>query len=230
MIKVSVVEHMGDDVSVVNAARVTMGVVRKGGLNFRDEKLIKFLAREKHVTPFRHPQVTFRCSAPIAIARQLGKHQVGHSWNEMSRRYKDGEVECFMPELFFTRPSDLHEGSGEVIDKTNGSHSALQEVFRASYEGAVKAYRGLVDAGIAPEQARFLLPQGMMTEWIWTGSLYGWAELYRQRSSTHAQYEARLFADEIDKHMSLLYPVSWQALKDSNGRSVDDRDEEVQTV
>ncbi|MCS5737532.1 FAD-dependent thymidylate synthase, partial [Herbiconiux daphne] len=173
--------------SVVNAARVTMGVVR-GALVDRDEGLIRFLAREKHVTPFRHATVTFRCEAPIAIARQLGKHQVGFSWNEMSRRYKDGDVSCFVPEQFFLRPEDLHSGSGEAIEPGSSSHEKLQNLFEAAYDGSVAAYRGLVDAGIAPEQARFLLPQGMITEWVWTGSLYGWAELYRQRSSDHAQY------------------------------------------
>lgn len=86
-IKVTLIESMGSDKSVVNAARVTMGITREGDLNERDEKLIKFLARERHVTPFRHPTVSFRCEAPIAIARQLGKHQAGFSWNEMSRRY-----------------------------------------------------------------------------------------------------------------------------------------------
>lgn len=97
-LQATLIEAMGSDKSVVNAARVSFGVTREGDLNERDERLINFLAREKHVTPFRHPQVTFRCVAPIAIARQLGKHQTGFSWNEMSRRYKDGEVEVFIPQ------------------------------------------------------------------------------------------------------------------------------------
>lgn len=224
MIKATLVDFMGTDKSVVNAARVTMGVVREGELNERDFKLIKFLAREKHVTPFRHPTVTFRCEAPIAIARQLGKHQVGFSWNEMSRRYKDGDVSCFMPEKFFARPKDLHSGSGDEIPSTSDYFQKLSNIFEAAYDGAVSAYKGLLEAGLAPEQARFLLPQGMITEWVWTGSLYGWAELYRQRSSNHAQYEVRLFAEEIDKVLSELYPISWKELKDA------DRTEDVQAV
>lgn len=234
MIKAELVDFMGTDLSVVNAARVTMGV-KHGEMAERDEGLIRFLAREKHVTPFRHPTATFRCEAPIAIARQLGKHQVGFSWNEMSRRYKDGEVSCFMPEQFFLRPDNLHSGSGEAVEAGSSDHEKLQTVFEAAYDGAVTAYRGLVDAGIAPEQARFLLPQGMITEWVWTGSLYGWAELYRQRSSDHAQYEVRLFAEEIDKALSELYPISWKALKDANCKEVQavseqPSDGEVQTV
>lgn len=216
---------MGTDKSVVNAARVTMGITREGDLNDRDFKLIKFLAREKHVTPFRHPTITFRCEAPIAIARQLGKHQVGFSWNEMSRRYKDGDVSCFMPETFFARPKDLHSGAGAEISNTSVTFHQLQDIFEAAYDGAISAYKGLLSAGIAPEQARFLLPQGMITEWVWTGSLYGWAELYRQRSSDHAQYEVRLFAAEIDKELSKLYPISWEALKNAERT-----DENVQTM
>lgn len=217
MIKATLMDYMGSDLSVVNAARVTMGVSHEE-VKSNDERLIKFLAREKHVTPFRHTAISFRCEAPIAIARQLGKHQVGFSWNEKSRRYKDGDVSCFMPETFFHRPENLHSGSGSEMESE--SADKVKAVFEAAYDGAVAAYQGLVEAGIAPEQARFLLPQGMITEWVWTGSLYGWADLYRQRSSDHAQYEVRLFAAEVDKVLSELYPISWEALK--NGYSVED--------
>lgn len=212
MIKVDLLDSLGSDLTVVNAARVTMGVERQS-LQENDERLINFLAREKHVTPFRHATVSFRCEAPIAIARQLGKHQVGFSWNEMSRRYKDGEVDCFIPAKIFKRPENLHDGSGEEFDLSTDEGANLVLLFNEAYESAVDSYDFLLDSGVAPEQARFILPQGMITEWMWTGSLYGWFELYRQRSSNHAQYEVRLFAEQVDEVMSELYPISWKALK-----------------
>ena len=210
MIEAVLVDHMGSDLSVVNAARVTMGV-EHAELSSNDERLINFLARERHVTPFRHATVSFRCKAPIAIARQLGKHQVGFSWNEMSRRYKDGKVECFVPRPIFQRPENLHSGAGEQFIGAN--LDAQTAAFERIYKLAVGVYEGLLSEGVAPEQARFVLPQGMVTEWVWTGSLYGWFEVYRQRSSEHAQYEVRLFAAEIDKQMSKLFPIAWAALK-----------------
>ena len=213
-IKAELVEFMGSDKSVVNAARVTMGVTREGELNERDERLIGFLARERHVTPFRHPQATFRCVAPIAIARQLGKHQSGFSWNEMSRRYKDGAVECFLPREIFARPSDLHAGSG--VSLTGTELGLASATFARAYDHAVELYEQLLSEGVAPEQARFVLPQGMLTEWVWTGSLYGWSELCRQRLSTHAQYEVRLFAQHIDAELSKTYPIAWAALRNQH--------------
>lgn len=217
-ISATLIESMGSDKSVVNAARVTMGVTREGDLNGRDEGLIKFLARERHVTPFRHPTVSFRCTAPIAIARQLGKHQTGFSWNEMSRRYKDGAVTCFTPTEIFARPSDLHEGSGQKI--TGLDSDELTHAFEDAYNHAISVYDDLLLKGVAPEQARFVLPQGMITEWVWTGSLYGWSEMCRQRLSDHAQYEVRLFAQQVDEEMKKLFPIAWEALRDShNDRS-----------
>lgn len=216
-ISATLIESMGSDKSVVNAARVTMGVVREGDLNGRDERLIKFLARERHVTPFRHPTVSFRCTAPIAIARQLGKHQAGFSWNEMSRRYKDGPVECFVPETVFHRPENLHEGSAQPF--AGEAEARVKASIDDIYRQAVEVYESLLDSGVAPEQARFVLPQGMITEWVWTGSLYGWSEVVRQRLSNHAQYEVRLFAQDIDEEMKKLFPVAWEALRDSHGNT-----------
>lgn len=212
-LQATLIEAMGSDKSVVNAARVSFGVTREGELNERDERLINFLAREKHVTPFRHPTISFRCKAPIAIARQLGKHQVGFSWNEMSRRYKDGAVELFIPKEIFERPSDLHAGAGNLLT-TGAQNSALVLINRA-YETALESYDELIKF-IAPEQARFVLPQGMITEWVWTGSLYGWSELCRQRLSDHAQYEVRVFASTIDEELRKIYPISWDALREAH--------------
>lgn len=212
-IKAELVEHMGSDLSVVNAARVSYGLV-KTELDSRDERLIKFLAEHKHVTPFRHPQVTLRCSAPIFLARQLGKHQTGFSWNEVSRRYKDGdaiEVECYMPTVVYGRPEKLMTQAALPLDV--GFTVDVRHWLAAAHASAIREYKTLIGFGVAPEQARMVLPQSMMTSWIWTGSLYGWFSLWKQRSTQHAQYEARLFAEEVDKIMSELFPISWDALK-----------------
>lgn len=208
-IKASLIDNFGSDLTVVNAARVTMGVEREE-LKENDTRLINFLARERHVSPFRHPQASFRCEAPIAIARQLQKHQVGFSWNEMSRRYKDGAVDIFIPKEIFSRPDDLHSGSGALLEGEEEAKALA--LFNSAYEASLASYDELIKF-IAPEQARFVLPQGMITTWYWTGSLYGWFELCRQRLSSHAQYEVRLFAQSLDEEMAKLYPISWSALR-----------------
>lgn len=213
MIKIDLIDSMGSDMTVVNAARVSFGR-SVTEVESKDERLIRFLANHKHVTPFRHPSVSFRCKAPIALARQLGKHQVGFSWNEMSRRYKDGDVEFFLPDVIMQRPDNLHDGAGEAFE--GEAYMARLRAFELAYKGADAAYTALLASGVAPEQARFVLPQGMMTEWVWTGSLYGWFEVYRQRISDHAQYDVREFARLLDVAMSTLFPISWNALKEAN--------------
>lgn len=206
------VDKMGTDLTTVNAARVSYGA-ESTELDARDNALINFLAEHEHVTPFRHAHVTLRCKAPIFLARQLGKHQVGFSWNEISRRYKDGEmisIECYSPPEVFARPAKLMTQTAQPIapDFADEIRSHIGD----AYASSVRVYSALIRMGIAPEQARMVLPQGMLTEWIWTGSLYGWANLYKQRSSDHAQYEARLFAEEVNKIMSEHFPVCWAAL------------------
>lgn len=203
------VDHMGSDLSVSNAARVTMGISHQE-LDEKDSRLIKFLAREHHQTPFRHATVTMRCKAPIFLARQLVKHQVGFSWNEMSRRYKDGDVELFIPDVLHSRPDSLHSGSGVPfpVDVAND----LLDIMKHDAEHSVATYEYLLGQGVAPEQARMVLPQNMITEWVWTGSLLGWFQMYAQRSTEHAQYEAQVFASQVHQIMSELYPESWGAL------------------
>ena len=212
MITATLVDHMGSDLTTVNAARVSYGA-ESHEMSLRDEKLIEFLAKHKHITPFRHAQVTLRCKAPIFIARQLGKHQTGFSWNEVSRRYKDGEaisIECFVPETVFARPQKLMTQAAQAVEPE--ITKAISEIIEHANRRAVQEYESLVGLGVAPEQARMVLPQSMMTEWVWTGSLYGWASMYNQRSSEHAQYEVRLFAEEVNKIMSELFPICWKAL------------------
>lgn len=225
-ISVKLVDNMGTDFRIFEAAKATLG----GGTesNFKEgetdpTRLIKFLASERHVTPFRHPQVTFECEAPIAIARQLGKHQVGFSWNERSMRYRDSVIDVFTPDMFRGRPDHLHEGStdadvGKVCTGVKQSwkeYWTIEDMYKNAIEEALFSYGKLLEAGLAPEQARFVLPQGMITRWFWTGSLYGWFEVYRQRSSEHSQYEVREFARQLDGIMNELYPIAWEALKDT---------------
>ena len=233
-ISIKLVDKMGDCFRVFEAAKATLGGENESEFKRGETdptRLINFLAREKHVTPFRHPQVTFECEAPIAIARQLGKHQVGFSWNERSQRYKDSVIDVFVPDMFRGRPEKLHDGSTDVdISKnmTSIDHFIIceegeqlvtytvEDLYYDAISDAVEKYEQLLDAGLAPEQARFVLPQGMITRWIWTGSLYGWFEVYRQRSSEHAQYEVREFARLLDIEMSRLFPIAWQALKENS--------------
>ena len=229
-ISVKFVDKMGDDFRVFEAAKATLGGEDENEY-VRGEtdptRLIKFLARERHVTPFRHPQVTFECEAPIAIARQLGKHQVGFSWNERSMRYRDSVIDIFTPDMFRGRPDRLHDGStnddvGNVLTDHekllgfNMEKAPIKDVYSEAVSWALHYYDVLIRAGLAPEQARFILPQGMVTRWIWTGSLWGWFEVYRQRSSGHAQYEVQEFARLIDGYMSRHFPIAWQALKENN--------------
>lgn len=206
------IDHMGTDLTTVNAARVSYGAESKS-LTERDSHLISFLAEHEHVTPFRHAHVTLRCRAPIFLARQLGKHQVGFSWNEISRRYKDGEaieIECYIPDTVLCRPAKLMTESAAPMAQDFAEDA--EHIIHSANESAIRQYKTLIDYGVAPEQARMVLPQSMITEWIWTGSLYGWANLYNQRSTSHAQLEARLFAAEVDKIMSELFPNCWKAL------------------
>lgn len=206
------VDHMGTDLTTVNAARVSYGAESKE-LTDRDLGLVDFLAEHGHVTPFRHATVQLRCKAPIFLARQLGKHQVGFSWNETSRRYKDNEaipIEFYIPDEVFCRPEKLMKQTATPMAQDFADD--MRHLIHAAGQSALRQYDHLVGCGVAPEQARMVLPQSMITEWIWTGSLYGWANLYKQRSSQHAQYEARLFAEEVNKIMSELFPNTWAAL------------------
>lgn len=211
-ISVELVDHMGSDLTAVNAARVSYGAESKT-LSERDSHLLSFLAEHEHVTPFRHAAVTLRCRAPIFLARQLGKHQVGFSWNEVSRRYKDGEaieIECYVPDIVMGRPDKLMTQSAKPVPADYAED--YKQYFMNMNRLAVREYKALIGFGVAPEQARMVLPQSMITEWIWTGSLYGWASMYKQRSTEHAQYEARLFAEEVAEVMKKLFPICWEQL------------------
>ena len=205
---VEYVDHMGDDLTVVNAARVSFSN-HKEEFDDRDEGLIKYLADHNHWTPFAHPQITLRIKAPISIRTQFFKHKQGFVENEVSRRYVDDQPSCYRP-VWRARPDkSMKQGSGDFID-------AATDIMKAKYDFAVstalEAYKTLLDNGVAPEQARFVLPQGCYTEWYWTGSLAAYARFYNQRTDPHAQWEIQEYARSINDIVSKLFPVSWKYL------------------
>jgi len=207
------VDHMGDDLRVVNAARVSF---LKESLKFsgQDEKLISYLAKHGHWTPFAHPQITIREKVPIFVARQRFKHMVGFVYNEVSRRYVDDEPEFYEPNEWRSRPEgSVKQGSGKSTVEEVGIRWGSDRYF---YEDVinlcVEYYNKMINNGVAPEQARMVLPQSMYTEYYVTGSLAAWARAYKQRIDPHAQKEIQNLAKMWDKVIQPLFPVSWKAL------------------
>ena len=212
---IEVLEHAGSDNSIANTARVSM----QFGTNWNKlpedyteeqrNKLIKYLAVNKHTSPFRHTSITIRMKVPIFLARQLGKHQVGMSWNEVSRRYVDEPLEFFYPDEWRERPNkSIKQGSaGKHV-----SNDSIQDQYDKMVQHTKDFYEYLLWMNVAPEQARMILPQSMMTEVIWTGSLMAFAHVYKLRADNHAQKEAQEFAAELYKVIKPLYPVAWEAL------------------
>lgn len=219
MIKVELLDVMGDDLAVANAARVSFDKWKEE-FEDKDAKLINYLAKHQHTSPFRHPQISVRCEAPIFLARQLGKHQVGLTWNEVSRRYVDTGIELYTPESWRSRPIDgMKQGSGgEVITKllikdTDLDFEApIESVVEQFYNNAMLMYDSLIENNVAPEQARMVLPQSMMTSWVWTGSLMAFAHIYKLRIDGHAQKEAQEFAALLGEQIEPAFPISWAAL------------------
>ena len=209
--KISVVyiDHMGSDKGVVNAARVSFSNDDQNVvLDSRDEKLIVYLAKHNHWSPFAHNSIQFKITCPIFIARQLVKHQVGGVWNEVSRRYVDYTPNMFVPSVWRGRPKNAKQGSNGVIENQKEAHDALEK----HHANCVTLYNNMLSLGICPEQARIVLPLSSMTEWYWTGSLVFWARVCKQRIDLHAQEEAREVAILISDHCKKLFPLSWDAL------------------
>jgi len=250
-ISVELIDHMGSDLSVVNAARVSFHKesemvpiyeertefdISHGDrpydelvghtLNDGDKRLIAYLAKHDHWSPFAHAFMSFRIKAPIFLARQLGKHQVGLAWNEVSRRYVSDEPEFYMPDGWRGRPTDgIKQGSttefvpyaGAYVDVLNAAvdyphtvntrinHSKLCQI-------ALELYNDMLRQGIAPEMARMVLPQSMMTEWIWSGSVMAFARICKLRLDPHAQRENLMVAEPIAAAASTHFPESWKAL------------------
>ena len=208
---VVLIDSMGSDLSVVNAARVSFGK-KHDTMTAGDEKLINYLAKHGHWTPFGHATLSFHIKAPIFVARQLVKHQVGLVWNEISRRYVDDAPEFYFPEKWRGRPTDKKQGSSEEeivwLDREHRVGTAV----RQSSSGAATLYRDMLDVGVAPEQARMVLPQNTYTEWYWTGTLYAFARVCNLRCKDDTQEETRNVAWKIHDLAKEKFLVSWPAL------------------
>ena len=203
MIEATYIDHMGSDLSVVNAARVSFGKSHAEFDPVRDTKLINYLAKHKHISPFGHAFASFHVKAPIFVARQLVKHKFLR-WNEISRRYVDDEPEFYVPELWRGKAENIKQGSAGVV-------STQSDPNFVNYT-ALRTYNEMLAEGVAPEMARMVLPQSTMTEWYWSGSLDALADMCRLRCKEDTQYESRLVADQISEKMQELFPVSWSAL------------------
>ena len=203
--KVRLVDHMGSDLSVVNAARVSFAKEHKEFDNVADTKLINYLAKHNHWSPFGHGSMQFAISAPVFVARQLVKHQVGLVWNEVSRRYVDNEPEFYTPTEWRKSAENKKQGS---------SDETVEYSVLPAYTFAKQCYENMLRMDIAPEMARMGLPQSMMTEWYWSGTLYAFARVCNLRCKPDAQKETRDVGWGIDKHARELFPASWKALRD----------------
>jgi thymidylate synthase (FAD) len=201
---------MGDDLMVVNAARVSFA---KEAIEFKeqDTKLIHYLAKHNHISPFFHPQIQFRIKMPIFVAREWYRHQIGFSRNEVSRRYVSDTPECWSP-----KDEDFRQKDKNVKQGSMDTAVPLADIARLTYEesirDSVETYNQLLELRVAPEIARTVLPQSMYTEFIETGSLAAYARLYKLRKSPDAQREIQMYAGLIGDILAEKFPVSWKAL------------------
>ena len=205
--KVDLIDSMGSDLTVVNAARVSFDKT-SSTLDDKDIKLIKYLAKHNHWSPFSHCFVQFRVKAPIFIARQLAKHQVGLSWNEVSRRYVDSPPEFYEPETWRGKPENVKQGSDGEAKSQYFPNLYLGDVT----ELALNNYDKMIVQGVAPEMARMVLPQNMYTEWYWSGSLYAFSRICQLRLDKTSQAEVQEVAVKLSAHCWSLFPHSWDAL------------------
>jgi len=223
MIKATYIDHMGNDLTVANAARVSFGKTSEmeddpwgpPKLKDKDAKLIRYLAKHRHISPFGHCFASFHVKAPIFVARQLVKHKFLR-WNEISRRYVDDEPEFYTPDVWRGRSADKKQGSEGVI----GMSYDEWQTYKITYTDAQGIYFYLMAKGVAPEQARMVLPQSTMTEWYWSGSLDAFADMCNLRCKTDTQAETQEVAWGISEKMKELFPVSWGALtEDDNDKT-----------
>ena len=209
--QVDYVDHLGGDINVVNAARVSFAKEVKEFDLEKDTKLINYLAKHNHFTPLCHTSVTIRVKAPIFMARQFVKHQIGMTWNEESRRYIDDEPEFYIPNELRGRPVNAKQGSSGVLE----SSELFTDMIVSESSRCLDLYKLLLEGSVAPEQCRMVLPQNTMTNWMWTGSLVAFARVVKLRTDSHAQQEAQELAKLINDVVAPLYPVSWKALMES---------------
>ena len=235
MITATYIQHCGNDLMVVNAARVSFAK-ESAMFSDKDAGLISYLAKHNHKSPFNHTGATFHVKAPIFVARQLVKHEY-MPWNEVSRRYVDDEPEFYEPDVWRGRAKDKKQGSsdvdmteitinepdsyfdGDYVDDKAGLQpwvlytANIEDIVQDTYERSYWTYEKLINGGVAPEQARMVLPQSTMTEWYWSGTLFAFAKMCNLRCTGDTQLETRLVANQICDKMRELFPVSWLALR-----------------
>ena len=202
---VELIGVFGDDLTVVNAARVSFAK-ESNLMTEADKKLIKYLATHGHISPFFHPQVRLRVKMPIYVAREWFRHTIGFARNEVSRRYVDSEPEIFLPSELRARDERVKQGSKAESIADNDS---VVELIKSFQTASLETYNTLLEKGVAPEVARGVLPQNMYTEFVETGSLYAYARLCRLRLDPHAQKEIRDYAAAVSDLLAPLFPASW---------------------
>lgn len=208
-ISVELIDHMGSDVNIVNAARVSFDK-QVSEMSDRDEKLMQYLADHNHWSPFAHTSITVKCKAPLFLARQLVKHQVGGSWNEVSRRYVDSEPEFYLPSKYHGRPDNKKQGRGTELG--SDTSAMVMSAIGTISANALSIYQTLLEDGLAPEEARMVLPLNTMTDWYWTGSVVFFARVFNLRADSHAQLAAQEFAHKLSDEVKDVYPTAWKVL------------------
>lgn len=226
---VELIDCMGTDLSIVNAARVSfdkesdweyLREIDADGeqvkcLSEKDTKLINYLAKHNHWSPFAHTCLSFRIKAPIFVARQLGKHQVGGAWNEVSRRYVDSEPEFYLPRHDWRLKADnVKQGSSEEFVDAYTSVFIQADVEKVT-QACLDVYSFMLRMGVCPEQARVVLPQNTMTTWIWTGSLAFFSRVCKLRLDSHTQRETQEVAKDIERLTREKFPVSFNAFMEN---------------
>lgn len=206
--KVVLLDSMGSDLTVANTARVSFNKT-KDEFDAKDARLIDYLADHEHTSPFRHCFASFRCRAPIFVARQLAKHQIGLSWNEVSLRYVKAS-DVWSPNVWREQSEDKKQGSGGALSPNDQEEADY--AYNAAIDCALDAYERLIELGVCREQARAVLPTGVLTEWVWSGSMQAFAHMVRLRCAPDAQAETREFAEQIKSELQHLWPVAMAAL------------------
>lgn len=205
---VSLIDHMGTDLTTVNAARISFGK-QKAIFDDADENLIKYLAEHEHTAPFRHSYLTFHVKAPIFVFRQWMKHRIASDFNEISGRYVEfKEDEFYLPEIFRQQAVVNKQGSNGVVEDNNQA----QLVFAVACENSIRDYKKLIELGVCREQARCVLPQGMYSEVYWTVSLQAVAHFIKLRKDSHAQWEIQQYAIAVEDLVEQLFPISYKYL------------------
>lgn len=208
--QVTLIDYMGNDDSIVNAARVSFSREAKHFTHEQNVNLIRYLAEHKHEIPFAHTAITLRMKAPISIRTQCFKSKIGFVENEVSRRYVKSEPELFVPIFRHAPDGNIKQGSGEELHEADNRR--IQKYYTEACDNAIKWYNEMIEQGVSPEQARFILPQGVMTEWVWTGSLLAFARFYNLRTGITAQKEIQELANMVSKVIAPLFPFGWEAL------------------